>query len=546
MRNALAVRLTSGQEDLSITNLIEDLTLNSTSPGGFAGGTMTFHRPLNASALPSLTTVLVYDSQTGEQVGGGRLTDPGRTADENGQVWSLTFIGEGPAHTADQTIPLGYIDQDLSNWFPYFLTTGTSEAEVGTAPGSAASALAMTFPPNTAIANGFRVSMIYRIAADSYQTIGGFNASHIEGIASTDMRFQTLTETLAVGSPAVARDDPWTTTGTTLGTGTATLVGTHFPAGDDTIFFRLYRATGGAIITSQSDTWWSAAQSVRVTMRRIGGDGHRDNNPADYQQEYVLASDCIIDLLWRMLPRFDAAAVAAVIVPTTNHIDQLTWWDGVTAGQVLDDLMTIENLYTWHVWEKKSNGLYNFEWVPWPNAVRYDATVLDGFDSPSPSTDLYNQVYVRGKDFRGRTQSTLATLDVPQLDDAGLIRIGYVDLGDEVWSSANAAIVGANFLADHALTPNTGTLTIARPIFDLVSGRWVQPWNIRPGQLIRVRGIRPNPDGINTGRDGVTTFRIVSTSFSDSSSSVEIELDSYTPSETRLLANLYRTRTRKA
>ena len=38
----------------------------------------------------------------------------------------------------------------------------------------------------------------------------------------------------------------------------------------------------------------------------------------------------------------------------------------------------------------------------------------------------------------------------------------------------------------------------------------VQPWELRPGKLIRVRGIQANADALNsTERDGVTVFKVI-------------------------------------
>jgi hypothetical protein len=47
----------------------------------------------------------------------------------------------------------------------------------------------------------------------------------------------------------------------------------------------------------------------------------------------------------------------------------------------------------------------------------------------------------------------------------GLHRQGFLDLGSDVGSSANATQTGTNWLADHANPTNAGTLTIARPMW---------------------------------------------------------------------------------
>jgi hypothetical protein len=128
---------------------------------------------------------------------------------------------------------------------------------------------------------------------------------------------------------------------------------------------------------------------------------------------------------------------------------------------------------------------------------------------------------------------------VQALTDAGITRTLQVDLGSERSSALNAQQVGSMQLAEYATPPNEGTLTISRPIYDHQLGRMVEPWEIRPGNLIRVRGITPNTNSLNvTDSDGVTVFRIVAVDYDTGSASASLELDSHPLSVERALANL--------
>ncbi len=185
---------------------------------------------------------------------------------------------------------------------------------------------------------------------------------------------------------------------------------------------------------------------------------------------------------------------------------------------------------------------HRFEWTTWPTAVRYEADVSDGFDSPGSGQGLWNRVRVRYRDVKGRGVTVLRTQAVPELTDAGLDREAFLDVGnDRTQGDANQA--GDAFLTEHHTPPNAGTLTIARPIVDLVSGGMVQPYQVRPGNLIRVRGVLPRIDNLNaTDRDGLTVFRIIGVTYRASDATAQLELDSYPLTVAQALAALKRGR----
>jgi hypothetical protein len=71
------------------------------------------------------------------------------------------------------------------------------------------------------------------------------------------------------------------------------------------------------------------------------------------------------------------------------------------------------------------------------------------------------------------------------------------------------------------------------------TGRQVAPWEIRPGRLIRLRGVMPHTDSLNaTARNGITVFRVKSVEFNAADYTAHLELDAFAPSIVRALAVL--------
>ena len=56
----------------------------------------------------------------------------------------------------------------------------------------------------------------------------------------------------------------------------------------------------------------------------------------------------------------------------------------------------------------------------------------------------------------------------------------------------------------------------------------VDPWEIEPGELIRVNGVESYADALNADdRDGVAVFRIWAMDYASDSNAATLELDTY-------------------
>jgi hypothetical protein len=181
-----------------------------------------------------------------------------------------------------------------------------------------------------------------------------------------------------------------------------------------------------------------------------------------YADNFVYADQVVADLLGRTLTATVDGATAT-IATTTYHIDHLAYPDGVTPAKVLEDLIGFEQAFTYHLWESNpANDKFRFEWVAWPTTVRYEADVVDGFDSPASGNSVYNRVAVRYRN-RGVTNVAFRTQTAPMLTAAGFDRTGWLDLGDEAASSANAARAGDQYLTEHQVPGERRPADGARP-----------------------------------------------------------------------------------
>lgn len=528
----LAVRLTTSRADVLLVEEVQDLSWRSVVPGGFASATVTLSRPLDEIA-PEIATygrMYVYDTRDGSTVWEGRVEDKGKSAGDQGNPWQVTAVGPS-ASAKDESFSYLPIDSSVTSFerFGGSLTSATVGAS------------------NDASGNdGLRVAFAGGVLVPQFAYVSGRslriqNAGlQLASVAATATGGGTgqWTSNLYVygpGSPDLVDSVALTTTPTAM----RGVVGSDFASGQYSVHLRMDRT--GAAATPADDnanTMWTD-----VVMRTTLVD--EEGNPvSSYANDYVLASEIVQDLIGSHLPMVDG--LDAFIEDTTLQITQLAY-DSTTVADILGDLMALEGAFYWASWETiPRSGKWRFEWRAWPTTVKYEAGVEDGWESPGSAADLYNEVRVSWKDSVGRTRSTLVTATVDALDAVGLTRSAEIDLGQEVGTAASAASAGQAFLDEHNLPSQGGRLTIARPILNYDTGTLDDPWKIRPGGTIRLRGIDAQPNALNPGgRDGSTVFRIMAVSFRASDGTAELELDSDALSTSKAIALLKSKRTRR-
>lgn len=522
----LSVQLITSRGSHRVTRQARDLRFRSTSPGGFASAVVPLDRPLNIQPddVQLYGRLVVTDGRSGEVVWDGQLEDPSRSAGPDGTVWELTAIGPA-GHTRDRTVPLIYVDRRLDPW-----VTPSYSVEYGEVSRRDEAAIQMRVARGAVMATtDNEIAVAYRALQDAGQEIGRISLAWDAGVTDANLILRIQSQ------PSLAIED--SDSAATGGDGLAASIGgtPSLTAGSDEIHVQMLRQTSNLAI-GNDNTWFRISD---IAVRGLLKDAAGADIVTGYDADTVLASEVVADLLGRLLVQFDGPS--ARIDATTHGIDQLAYPDGINAHDLLNDLMRIEAGYTWHAWERnETTGKHRFEWVQLPTQVRYEAGLTGGYASQGSADGLYDRVRVRWRDPSGVIRTTLRTQTVPELTAAGRSREALIDLGDELGSESNAQRVGEMFLADHAAPPNRGRLTIARPIRDLISGRMVAPWEIRPGNLIRVQGVLPHVDPLNaTSRDGLTVFHIASTDFRAADAAAELELDAYSRSTARALADLH-------
>ncbi len=525
----LSVRLVTGRTDKYITRRLRDLSFREVAMGGWASLELSLDQPLNIDPdeIAYYGKAYVFDGRNGNIVFEGRLEDPDRTATNDGQVWDLTVIGPA-GHARDITRPLVYVDSSLERWIEAEFGSKAALRTRGEMSGGVP-CLQIQAMEGQAATTSWEADWIYRAVNEAGQKLARVSVGWDTGVTDANFHNRLYFRTGGGVSPGNAATASWNTAGGTL----AVAVGAaNFTNGHDVVSIRAARDTSS--ITPANDTYWAGYAPVAVRAMLMDTSGA--DVTAGYTLNTVLGHEVVTDLLGRMLPAYDGPN--ASIATNTYAIEQLVYPDGVDAAKVLDDLVAFEPDHRWGAYESGDTGLYRFEWAAWPTTPRYEADITDGFSAPGSAEGLFNQVMVRWRDAGGRSKATVRTATVAVLDTAGLVRQGYIDLGDEVGNLANANKAGDEYLAEHAVPPNAGSLVVARPIFDKVKGRMVQPWEIKAGELIRVRGVRPRVDSLNaTARNGSTVFRVWAKDYRASDHAATLELDSWPVTTPRALAS---------
>src|SRR6187549_735471 len=525
-----SVRLKSDQADVLLVDELKNVSWRSVAPGGFASATITLDRPVS-EVVPEVALygrMYIYDTRDGDTLWEGRVEDPGRTSGDGGNAWTISAVGPS-AHTRDEAFAAIYVDRTINHFekFGGSMNAGkvSSETDSNDLPG-----VKVQFGGGITVLNGNYVSARSRRVKLAGLELGSVRAEATGGGTGT------WTMDMYVYGPSGAElvDSNGLTTSTTGYYGEA---GTDFSDGQTTLHLRMSRNTSSTTPDDNAYTIWT---EVCVRTKLVNEEG---TPVGDYTSDFVYSSEVIQDILGRHLPLFDPLD-AYIEVTSFEHLQFA--YDSTTAYDVFNDIMLIEDAYYWAAWETvPRNGLWRYEFRPWPTHVRYECGIEDGWSSPGSADDLYNEVLVRWEDQLKFETVTTVTASVPELTAAGLTRTAQIDLGTEVGCDSTATKAGQSYLAEHNLPNQNGRLTIARPILDYDRGMMVDPWKIRPAALIRVRDVAAKPSALNPdGRDGTTIFRVVAVN-PKADGTAELELDSDAYSTSQAIATLQRKRRRR-
>ncbi|MBX6382013.1 MAG: hypothetical protein IRZ07_03415 [Microbispora sp.] len=332
--------------------------------------------------------------------------------------------------------------------------------------------------------------------------------------------------------------------------------------------------------TSAPDKVVGRIAQPRVQVQRLNRNGTRLLAPSDYPGDYVTVPQVVEDVVGRFLVGGWAAMAdwtstsgrpfSGHVRPTEAYIDassparftHLTYFDGATASQILADMMDAQLAAYWALWESRygaTNGAggqnergFRFEWATWPNGWGYQASSLDGLEEQPNGEDLYNFLFYKWTqdDTWNLTagDKRLWTAEDGRSFEGEFPELAYNQLSRAITATREEPTIldvvtseAPQILRRYSKVKNAGTITIRRPIYfyDVGANSWsgaarmVQPWEIRPGKLIRITDLPPRGmiQDFSHGtaappreHDG-TVFRIVATEYNSADNSCRLELD---------------------
>ena len=544
------VRLTGPSGEQMLTPYISNLSFRSIDPGGYGSVAFDLVREVNAPDFELGSEVVVYDSETGEQVGGGRILNPGRSVSDRGGVWQVAALGEGPAHLQDKTVPYMLIDTRLDVWKGAFTSNARLQWNQGEQPG-ASNRTGWTFVISPGLLNAGYTGHLYYweiegfagVGAPHRIEIGGFAYRDIAGNGTSTNRIQALISTTGGASSTTITDFGFITTPNIR----RRQVGTHWPSGGIggslpvlSMLVRYLRNSPGAPPPGVGgDDDWMHLWDLRVSALRLDRNAQpittAGTYDADPTSDYVLAHQAIIDCWARFCPRLDLANARIDETATFQHKD-LVWPDGITPYGVMDKLMTNDPAFTWAVWEKQGGGKYRAEWRERDLDVRYELLSDDGYTQTSLDTQAAEDVYVVTRE-TGDRYWVVRSSDADS-DGTGPSETVKMDPPADNASTAGEQF-GAETLEASQLATATAQVTVARKVYDHYTGRWVKPYKILPGYMCRVVGVRSKVNPLNVREDdGAAVYRIASNDYSVDSGTSRLELNTPTLTEVQAISDL--------
>ena len=516
----LAIRVRNGRVDQMLTGYLHGAPkLRFEDPGGFKAGSFVVDQRLGfrSDLIGPYSRVYFYNQLNGDCVAEGDVTHPGRTVSDNGALLEVQVDG-GVERLNDWSGARIYVDRDMQAWSKTATASIPSTVETGEdRGGSGLDSLNLAFPNETHVENNSRAEAGYYRIRESGQTIGRFDYTDDGGHTSGDPGWQV--RTIITPPSTVARTQ-------TLNIGGHTSSPQNVTGNDwNTMYVQLIW-TSGSSNTGTADNVWVSIRGLAVVVRTKLKDG--TNKTTGYANA-VTAAQVWEDMLGDMLADSYDGPNATVDTGTGAFIYQLAYPDGVTCKQIADDLLTYEPGMTYVVGPSKPGvDKYSVKFMNRSDSVRYEAMVwTDEHTGGIQPVDQYNEVVSRWKDPIGNMKMTTATQSIPEMTAVGRTRRYFQDLGTVMGSTDNVTTANATVLQEHRYPKNTGRVRIQRPIVDLFTGRLVQPFEIEQGYLIRMVGINPTPDALNTSLtpNGSTICRIVSNDYDGDAHAADLDLD---------------------
>src|SRR5690606_5398779 len=211
------------------------------------------------------------------------------------------------------------------------------------------------------------------------------------------------------------------------------------PAGADKIALSIRRV--GPATNILDDSSWSFFDSIAMSGRRQDRTGTVVAPGAIASLDHVLAHEIAEDVLGRLLRNF-VDVNTAIIEPTTRQINQLTYQDGATAADILNDLALWEPDMMWQIGAQLPNGRHSFADRAGRCQSRCELGRRDAATARGGEIDLRSRIVVYWDDQKGNRQSHVVTAVIPELGSR-IKDAPAITLPDGKGSLWNAAQIGA-------------------------------------------------------------------------------------------------------
>lgn len=535
----LAVRIKNSRYDGMLTGYLHDApSFRFADPGGMIGGSIKVDQRLGfrSDMIQSYSRIYIYDKRTGDSVFEGDVSHPGRAIGDDGEVLEVQFDVDRLNDWSGSRI---FIDRDMTAWRKHTTSIVSTSVEAGEdRAGSGADALTLAFPMNQHVEINHRVEAIYTRIRESGQELGWFNYAWDCGVTNASWRIRSF-----VSPPSTTVRDQASTTAGSGGSGA--VVGGSIPVGAQWAFLAMWWTSGSSSTgTSGADTVWVSILRPIIIARLMLKDGVTFKTGGSYS-DTITAVDVWNDLLGTVLANDFDGVNSRIDNGGLVALYQLAYPDGVTAGQVAEDLMKFEPACTYAVVPSLPGiDKYRLNWFARSTVVRYEAMVwTDDHSTGTQTVDQFDRAVARWTSPTGVIKTTFNSQTIPAMAAAGRSRTFWQDLSDQTGDADNAVQANTAVLEEHKYPKNGGQVTINRPIVDLFTGRTVQPYEIKPGHMIRLVGIDPSPDLLNASvPNGSTVCMIVGNDYKGSDNSASLDLDSVPASLFRAIAYTKRAR----
>lgn len=534
--------------DFWVTKWVEDFSFRHTVPGGCASCTLKLHYPNTLTFDPEQFGRLFYrvqivDLRSAEVQWEGRIEDPAQQVSD--ETWELGVLGSQVVAT-DINQPVLYADNTLDNWridpadaWDIDMQNDYRIMQVKLKPGylfGAGSEFAVLHYNGfqNMATSGARITM-------TYVGVGpGAQAANFDMLLETPAGNIDITAFSAAQiqkSNVIPTDMPLT-----------------FFTSYAYLRVRRRAGTGNYTIAA-SEEGIARFKYPKVQAIRLDVLGNAYLNASDYPGDYLLVWQVVQDVVGRFLnggfnlarnedwqtqatwnspePGSVRGTDAYVDTGDINQITNLWWDDAVNAKTILDTMMLVQRNAYWAIWDSGhrlshlfldyqsiKESQFRFEWATWPTSWNYIAPSDDGMAQQLSGEELFNSADMNYEELENPAFTQRTADDVGQIYGSPVKRMPawkveelerrftrhqHFTIPDAVSFNyfdqvqrTDVKYLRQQFI-DRQDPQNSGTITIRRPMQMVDSGDsdgggfmgMINPWEIKPGKLIKIRDLWP-------------------------------------------------------